>query len=75
MAEAVSFEEKIEKLRKIVEDLEGGDLPLKESLEKFQEGMSLVKQCYDELETAELKIEIITGKGKDGGVITETKTE
>ena len=69
MPEVVSFEENIEKLKEIVEDLETGNLPLKESLEIFQCGISIIKLCYKELETAELKIETIIKK--DGEIITE----
>ena len=65
----ISFEENLEKLKEIVEGLESGDLPLKESLEKFQNGVGIIKQCYKELETAELKIETIIKK--DGKIITE----
>lgn len=65
----VSFEENLRKLKEIVEDLESGDLPLKESLEKFQNGVDIIRQCYTELETAELKIETIIKK--DGKIITE----
>ena len=61
-SETPSFEENLEKLKEIVEDLESGDLPLKDSLEKFQNGVDIIKQCYKELETAELKIETITKK-------------
>ena len=67
--ETISFEKSLEKLKGIVEDLESGDLPLKESLEKFQSGIDIIKQCYKELETAELKIETIIKK--DGKIITE----
>ena len=70
MAEEVSFEEKLEKLKKIVEDLESGDIPLKESIEKFQEGKILIRECYEELEKAELKVETIMKK--DGKIITGT---
>ena len=65
----ISFEESLKKLKEIVEDLEGGNLPLKESLEKFRYGTSIIKQCYEELETTELKIETIVKK--DGKIITE----
>jgi exodeoxyribonuclease VII small subunit len=67
--ENILFEENLEKLKEIVESLESGDLPLRESLEKFQNGVDIIKQCYKELETAELKIETIIKK--DGKIITE----
>lgn len=69
MSAVVSFEENLEKLKKIVEELESGNLPLKESLERFQQGMDIIKECYKELETAELKIETIIKK--DGKIVTE----
>lgn len=69
MSEVVSFEENLEKLKKIVEELESGNLPLKESLERFRQGMDIIKECYKELETAELKIETIIKK--DGKIVTE----
>jgi exodeoxyribonuclease VII small subunit len=55
----ISFEEKLEKLKGIVEGLESADIPLKESIDKFKEGAELIKQCYNELEEAELKVETI----------------
>lgn len=69
LSKTISFEENLKKLKEIVEDLESGNLPLKESLEKFQFGVDLIRQCYEELETAELKIETIIKK--DGKIITE----
>ncbi|MBS3147489.1 exodeoxyribonuclease VII small subunit [Candidatus Woesearchaeota archaeon] len=65
--ETISFEQSLEKLKEIIEDLEGGNLPLKESLEEFQNGIDIIKQCHNELETAELKIETIIKK--DGKII------
>ena len=66
----ISFEEKLEKLRGIVEDLEDGEIPLKESMDNYQESLDLIKQCYEELENAELKIEKIMKK--EGKIITES---
>ena len=67
-SETISFEKRLEKLKEIVEDLESGDLPLNESLEEFQNGIDLIKQCYRELQTAELKIKTIMKK--EGKIIT-----
>ena len=57
--EKKSFEENLKKLEKIVKDLEGGELPLKETLNLFEEGINLSKQCTNELEIAKQKIEKI----------------
>ena len=66
----ISFEENLGKLKEIVENLENGELPLKDSLEKFQESIEIIKQCQKELKTAESGIETIIKK--DGKIITES---
>jgi len=55
----MKFEENMEKLEKIVQDLENGDLNLEASIEKFEEGMELSKKCSEILEEAEKKITIL----------------
>ena len=65
----IPFEEKLEKLKEIVEELEDGEIPLKESMNNYQESLDLIKQCHEELENAELKIEKIMKK--DGKIISE----
>ena len=66
MAE-MRFEEALKKLEKIVEELEDGNLPLEESLEKYEEGMRLSKVCAKKLELAKKKVEILL-KAEDGSV-------
>ena len=53
------FEECIQRLEKIVEQLEQGDVPLEKSLTLFEEGMQLSSSCRKELEEAEGKVEIL----------------
>lgn len=60
----ISFEENLEKLTKIVAGLESGDVPLKESMDKFNEGMEIIKICHKELKEAELKVEMLVKKDK-----------
>lgn len=50
------FEEAMERLEKIVQDLEDGDLSLEESLKVFEEGMGLVKFCSEKLEEVEQRV-------------------
>jgi exodeoxyribonuclease VII small subunit len=66
MAE-MKFEEALKKLEKIVEDLEGGDLPLDDALGKYEEGIKLSKLCAKKLEAAKKKVEILL-KSEDGSV-------
>lgn len=69
----ISFEDKLEKLKEMVEELEDGEVPLKESMDNYQESLNLIKQCYEELGNAELKIEKIMKK--EGKIITESLNE
>ena len=53
------FEDCIQRLEKIVNELEKGDVPLEKSLTLFEEGMQLSATCRKELEEAEGKVEIL----------------
>ena len=59
IVEEVSFEENMERLEKIVTELEKGDLNLDDSVKKFEEGINISKKCNDILEKAEKKITIL----------------
>jgi len=54
-----SFEASLEALEQIVQELERGDLPLEKSLELFERGIGLSRQCQDRLNQAERRIEIL----------------
>ena len=53
------FEESLQRLEKVVAELEKGDIPLEKSLGLFEEGMRLSHACRKELEEAEGKVEIL----------------
>ena len=53
------FEECLQRLEKIVHELEKGDVPLEKSVTLFEEGMQLSAACRKELEEAEGKVEIL----------------
>ena len=53
------FEDCIQRLEKIVQELEKGDVPLEKSLTLFEEGMQLSGTCRKELEEAEGKVKIL----------------
>jgi exodeoxyribonuclease VII small subunit len=59
------FEDALNKLEKIVAQLEGGDIPLEESLKLFEEGIRLSRFCNHKLDEAEKKVEILL-KDKNG---------
>ena len=47
-----TFEEQLEKLEKIVKDLENGDVKLDDAINKWSEGMKLANNCNEILENA-----------------------
>ena len=53
------FEDCLERLEKVVQELEKGEVPLEKSLTLFEEGMQLSANCRKELEEAEGKVEIL----------------
>lgn len=61
----MKFENALAKLEKLVEELEGEEVSLEESLKKFEEGINLVRFCTKKLEEVEKKIEILV-KEKEG---------
>jgi exodeoxyribonuclease VII small subunit len=54
-----SFEASLEALEQIVRELEQGDLPLEKSLELFEQGIRLSRECQERLTQAERKIEVL----------------
>jgi exodeoxyribonuclease VII small subunit len=56
------FEECLQRLEQIVQELEKGEVPLEKSLTLFEEGMQLSSSCRKELEEAEGKVEILLKK-------------
>ncbi len=67
----LTFEEGLEKLEKLISNLEKGDLTLEESLYKFQEGMELTRHCRSLLTDAEYRVEMILQDGERGEVKLE----
>ena len=59
------FEASLKKLEQIVRELESGDTSLNESLNQFEEGIVLYKQCRQTLEGAEKKIKILSDSLKE----------
>jgi exodeoxyribonuclease VII small subunit len=54
-----SFESSLEQLELIVRELEHGELPLERSLELFEQGVKLSRECQERLSQAERRIEIL----------------
>lgn len=61
-----TFEDALSRLETLVEKMESGDGTLEQSLDWFDEGMSLIKSCRQELESAEQKVKELI-KNSEGG--------
>ena len=61
----LSFEETITQLTQIVSQIEQGQIPLQESIEKYERGMTLIKHCRGILTQAEKKIEEISAPNQN----------
>ena len=59
----LSFEQVLSRLTHVVERLEGGDLPLEESLAVFEEGIALSRVGARRLDEAEARVEELLGDG------------
>jgi exodeoxyribonuclease VII small subunit len=57
--QAKTFEASLEALEQIVLELERGDLPLEKSLELFEHGIRLSRECQERLSQAERRIEVL----------------
>ena len=55
-----TFETAMERLERIVEEMESDKLPLENLLKRYEEGVKLVRVCEEKLKSAEQRIEIIT---------------
>lgn len=69
MKKEKSFESALEEIQALIEDLENGNIPLKKSINKFNEGVELLKYCQKELKDAELSIQKVLDK--DGKIVLE----
>lgn len=66
------FEASLEKLEKLVEKMEGGDLTLEDSLKTFEEGIRLTRECQQALADAEQKVKLLM---EQNGEVSESDFE
>jgi len=68
---AESLEESLGRLEVIVSELESGQYSLEESLQRFEEGLTLGKRCREILDSAEMRVKQLVDVTDDGAVETE----
>ena len=59
----LDFESSLKELEIIVSKLEDENINLEDSVKSFEEGISLVKKCQEQLQSAELKIKKLLDDG------------
>ena len=59
------IESALHELESLVDELETGELSLGESLEKFERGVNLARQCQKSLEQAEQKVRVLSEADAD----------
>ena len=64
--EILSFEDAMQELENLVDEMEKGELPLEKALEKFERGVSLARSSQTILKDAEQKVQILMNQnGQD----------
>ena len=66
-----SFENALARLEGIVDQLEDGEVGLAEALAVYEEGVKHLRQCYQLLERAERRIELLTGVDAEGNPVSQ----
>lgn len=64
------FEEALVRVERIVADLERGEPALDAALAKYEQGVRLLRRCYDLLDRAERSVALLTGVDEQGNPIT-----
>ena len=59
------IEAAMQELETLVDTLEQGELPLEESLQAFERGVSLTRVCQQALDDAEQKVKMLSGGNED----------
>ena len=70
MSDPLKFEEALSELEAVIKKMESGELSLDDSLQAFERGVELARQCRKKLEEAERKVEILL-RDESGKLTTE----
>jgi len=60
-SEPRSFEQSLLEVERMVRELEDGRLGLEDSLARYEQGIHLIKSCYQQLRDAEQRIQLLAG--------------
>ena len=66
----IPFEEALDRLERIVDDLERGEIDLAASLASYERGVALLARCQALLDGVDRSVALLTGVEADGSPIT-----
>lgn len=72
--EKLGFEEAIEQLETLIDQIESGEIGLEESLKRYEQGSALIKRCRGILDGAQEKIAELTA-GSDGSLAVDGENQ
>lgn len=72
---SATFEQQFARLQEVVQRLSDGNLTLQEALSSFEEGMSLADSCSRMLEEAELRVQQVSNRAAQGGIIAAAELD
>ena len=64
---APSFEQAVEQLEGLIEQIESGEIGLEDALKRYEDGTKLIQRCRSILDSAEKKIGELTADGEPEG--------
>ena len=70
-ASQLTFEQSFEDLEAVVRELEDGQLDMDSALSAYEQGLARLKRCYHLLQSAQRKVEILSGVDEEGNPVTE----
>lgn len=66
MNEQLNYEQALDKLKQVVDQLERGSLGLERSLQLFEEGIGLVSHCDEKLRVVEERVKVLVDANQGG---------
>lgn len=73
---AFNFEKSLAELELTIKEMEGGRLSLEESLQRFERGVNLIRQCQQVLKQAEQKVEmLVAGENTSGKDVQDAQLQ
>ncbi|MEM9826834.1 MAG: exodeoxyribonuclease VII small subunit [Planctomycetota bacterium] len=66
-----SFEESVEEIRRIVTELESGEMTLDQSILRYEEAVKRLRDCRGQLDDASQKVQVLSGVDENGDPVME----